>query len=332
MPTPPDPPASGPTADLPGPGSWTVRVPAPSERQAALSLLLTGRAYGGEAAVRRFDDYLARQQLGDALIRTAWAGTRPVATAAAVLNPGRAAMMFVSRPRSARGDRAAVETVRDLIDALPPDRVRLVQALLEPSQSAERRVVAEAGMAELAVLAYLSRTIETADRGSAAARAALTGQGLRLESWAASRAGAFANAVERSYEQTLDCPALRGVRPIEDVMAGHRAAGRFDPAKWVLATEADGSPAGVMLLSELPTESAGELVYLGIPTAWRRRGIAGRLLRLGVAMLAEAGLSRLLLAVDQSNAPALGLYRREGFVPTGRRHAWMRVIGEGVDS
>lgn len=312
--------------------SWTVRPPDPGERRAALSLLLTGRAFGGEAAVRRFDDYLARQRLGDAVIRSAWAADRPVATAAAVVSPGRAAMLFVSRPRAARGDRAAVRAVSCLIDALPAERVRLVQSLLEPGQSAERWVLAEAGMTELAILAYLARALEASDRGVAAARSALTAEGLRLEPWSPARAAVFADAVERSYEQTLDCPALRGVRPIDDVMIGHRAAGRFDAAYWVLATDASGEPAGVMLLSELPTESAGELVYLGVPVAWRRRGVAARLLRLGVAMLAEAGLGRLLLAVDQSNAPAMRLYRGEGFVPTGRRHAWMRVLGEGVGS
>ncbi|MEM0913593.1 MAG: GNAT family N-acetyltransferase [Planctomycetota bacterium] len=332
MPTPPHPPATSPPIDDPGQPPWDVRAPGPGERGAALSLLLTGRATGGEAAVRRFDDYLARQQLGDAVIRSAWSAGRPIATAAAVINPGRAAMLFLSRPRSVRGDRSSVEAVLALLAALPPSKVRLAQALLEPGQMAERRVLAEAGMSELAVLAYLSRSIEASDRGVAAARSALTGDGLRLEPWTPQRAGVFADAVERSYEDALDCPGLRGVRPIEDVMAGHRAAGRFDPGKWVLATDDAGAAAGVMLLSELPSESAGELVYIGVPAAWRRRGVAGRLLRLGIAMAAEAGLGRLLLAVDQANAPGLRLYRGAGLVMTGRRHAWMHVIGEPVVS
>ncbi|MEO0586730.1 MAG: GNAT family N-acetyltransferase [Planctomycetota bacterium] len=305
-----------------------VRAPSMAEREAALSLLLTGRPTGGKAAVRRFDDYLASQGLADAAVIGAWEAGRLAAVATGVMSPGRAAMVFVSRPRALGGDAAGTAAVGALCGVLERAGVRLAQALLDPGQAAERRVLASAGMSELATLHYLSRPLGEADRGEAAARAALRERGLVLEAWSEGAAGRFAAAVEASYEDTRDCPALRGVRAIDDVMAGHRAAGRFDPRRWALASDERGEPAGVILLTELPTEGAGELVYLGVAPGWRGAGLGRRLVRLGVAMMAEAGCGRLLLAVDQANGPALGLYRGAGFSVAGRKHAWMRVLGE----
>ncbi|MEM6334254.1 MAG: GNAT family N-acetyltransferase [Planctomycetota bacterium] len=310
-------------------GALEVRAPAAGEREGALSLLLTGRASGGKAAVRRFDDYLASQGLADAAVIGAWEAGRLVSVATGVMSPGRAAMVFVSRPRALGGDAAGAAAVVALCEVLEAGGVRLAQALLDVGQAAERRVLAAGGMSELATLHYLSRVLGEADRGEAAARRALTERGLRLEAWSEAAAGRFAAAVEASYEATLDCPALRGVRAIEDVMAGHRAAGRFDPSRWVLASDEEGEAAGVMLLTELPTEGSGELVYLGVPPRWRGRGVGSGLVRLGVSMMAEAGCGRLLLAVDRANGPALELYRGQGFSMAGRKHAWMRVLGDG---
>src|SRR6185369_11999011 len=113
---------------------------------------------------------------------------------------------------------------------------------------------------------------------------------------------AFAAAILRSYEGSLDCPALNGKRSIEDVIEGHKSTGIFDPALWHLATE-HGEPRGVLILSPaLHTESM-ELVYLGLSPEARHRGLADAFMRLAVKSTAQNQRKELSLAVDSRNAP-----------------------------
>src|SRR3712207_8951894 len=50
------------------------------------------------------------------------------------------------------------------------------------------------------------------------------------------------------FRSSLDCPALNGVRDMEDVLAGHKASGEFDPALWFLLSEDVGGGAGTGLV------------------------------------------------------------------------------------
>lgn len=82
----------------------------------------------------------------------------------------------------------------------------------------------------------------------------------------------FKAAIQQSYQQTLDCPALNGVRSIDDVVAGHRAAGEYNPANWLLLRD-QGRPAGVLVLAQVPGTQVMELVYIGLAADIRGRGI-----------------------------------------------------------
>src|SRR5690606_2604680 len=117
----------------------------------------------------------------------------------------------------------------------------------------------------------------------------------------------FAATVQASYEQSLDCPALNGLRDIEDVLAGHRATGDFDPNLWTLLLEHD-RPIGVSLLARLPYADSCELVYFGLVPAARGRGLGHLAMQHTLATLARTDLSRLTLAVDANNLPAYRLY------------------------
>jgi ribosomal-protein-alanine N-acetyltransferase len=58
---------------------------------------------------------------------------------------------------------------------------------------------------------------------------------------------------------------------------------------------------------------------LAVLPAWRRRGIAGELLRHALGTAVAAGARRATLEVRESNRPARALYEHYGFRPTGRR-------------
>ncbi|MEM6551313.1 MAG: GNAT family N-acetyltransferase [Planctomycetota bacterium] len=280
--------------------------------------------------------------------------------------PGKTAMLFVSPAVGgwAGGGRAGVQRVAGLagevsarlLSGMDEDEsggpsVRIVQALLDPGQALEQETLSAAGFARLAKLVYMARTLDPGRRGAeldlngALPGDAGEGQAWQERGYSPLTHPAFAAAVLASYEDTLDCPGLLGLRTIEDVLAGHRATGRFDASLWRLVMVGD-EPAAVILLAAVglpsgdgpkqnvdgtPATAAGgaaaetyELVYLGVSKRFRGRGLAGRLLRYGMGLVHARGGRRLLLAVDDRNEPAVSLYRSLGFRATARKLAMIR--------
>ena len=137
---------------------------------------------------------------------------------------------------------------------------------------------------------------------------------------------ALIEALDRSYQDTLDCPELCGLRETADVLESHRATGIFDHNLWWLAT-LGGRPHGCILLARAPEQRAVELVYLGISTDLRSRGLGSRLLEMALSrVVGLVDAESIACAVDLRNEPALKLYRRFGFKEFGRRVALVRPL------
>src|SRR5207248_437975 len=82
----------------------------------------------------------------------------------------------------------------------------------------------------------------------------------------------FHATLARTYEDTLDCPEVSGVRTIEQVIEGYRAQGRYEPGRWWLAREA-GRPVGVAIVTALPGSGDWEVGYMGLVPPARGRGL-----------------------------------------------------------
>src|SRR5262249_21380371 len=74
--------------------------------------------------------------------------------------------------------------------------------------------------------------------------------GLRIVPYSSVREAVFSATLERTYTGTLDCPELNGGRTMDEILAGHRGQGKFDPELWWLAYEGP-TPIGVVMLVEL---------------------------------------------------------------------------------
>lgn len=197
---------------------------------------------------------------------------------------------------------------------------RLSQVLLEPDDVLVRAAFERAGFREIAELAYLSRP-----RPGPEFDAPVSWEpGLTVRNWRAGDDASIALALERTYMGTLDCPDLCGMRDPMDVIASHRATGVFDPNLWWLV-ECDGRCEGVMLFNSCPAQSMVELVYLGLSPSLRGRGLAKRLMRLGLSKLSSRVEREVSCAVDLRNTPALRLYTGLGFKETSRRRALVRA-------
>ena len=197
--------------------------------------------------------------------------------------------------------------------------IQLAQMLLDPEDRRTVDAYLRHDFKLMAELVYLERTIRRAKPP-----APLPGE-FCMVNYSAENHAAFAAAVLVSYEQSLDCPAMNGMRDIEDVLAGHRAAGIFDPDDWFLMLHR-GEPVAVLLLSVTHQADGMELVYLGLSPKVRGYGLGNYLMQIAEARVTQHKLTKLSLAVDAKNAPALKLYYKHGMKQMTRKMALMRSL------
>jgi ribosomal protein S18 acetylase RimI-like enzyme len=132
----------------------------------------------------------------------------------------------------------------------------------------------------------------------------------------------FRDTLLATYEGTLDCPELNGLRTPDEVMAGY-LADTTDPRRWWLALDADGASVGVLLLADGAGPESWDVAYVGVVPGARGRGVGRALVLHAVAEAKAANRRKLGLAVDARNAPAIRLYTALGFKPCGCREVFL---------
>lgn len=247
---------------------------------------------------------------------------------------GRTAMVFLSSP----DESGALGTVHGQIEELAgciragcdavarqtPEEIHLVQALPYPEDWWAMEACEGAGFTRLGELLYLRMPLSAEE-----APPPNVNDGFEIRSVDAGADGwerdhdVLIRTLDQTYEQTLDCPELCGMRNTVDVLESHRLAGEFDPSTWFLAFEA-GEPVGCGLFARVKGRTSVELVYLGVAPSARKRGLARHLMWLGIEAARKAGADELTCAVDGRNAPAIALYERFGMREVGRRVALVR--------
>ena len=236
---------------------------------------------------------------------------RPLPGPARGRRPGLAAAVRPGSGRAAGEDASFAARA----DWLRGRNVKVAQALLSPEEARLRRRPAAQRLPPCHAALFPS------SRPGRATPARLTrpGSPLNYQPYDPSDPSVFHRTLLRTYEGTLDCPELNGARGVEDVIAGHRGHGRFDPGLWFLAL-ADGEPIGVLLLTESAESGDWETSYVGVVPEARRRGFGRELMLKALAEARAAGAASLTLSVDARNRPAWELYRGLGFEPlTGAR-------------
>lgn len=225
-----------------------------------------------------------------------------------VPSPGRTGMLFSP---NARQFPDVLEPVALCVKQAVKDAacygLTMVQMLLEPADAPGIQLATSAGLWQLAKLHYMERRTPRF-RGTVELP-----PGYQLETYSDALHVDFVQAIEMSYEGAKDCPALTGLRRIEDVIAGHKAVGVFDPLLWYLVRGEKKSIAGCLLLAYVKQRDALDLVYLGLAPSARGKGVARALMQLVLHMAVERHVSVLTLAVDAQNQPASHLYKRFGY-------------------
>ena len=237
-----------------------------------------------------------------------------------VVSPGKTMLLFApTHVPSDVKDTAARPLVEMIVSCFRGRAIDLAQVLIDPSERPALSVFADAGFERLAELVYLDREVRKSHDVTVP-------PGMSWRTYAAATHEQFTRAIAASYEQSLDCPRLNGIRQMEDVIAGHKAAGEFDPKLWFLLCNEQSEPLGVMLLNRSSRTDALELVYLGLARPARGRGLGDVMMRHALASAALIGSRRLTLAVDSDNKPALRLYHRHGLSKVCSRVALIRDL------
>lgn len=238
---------------------------------------------------------------------------------------GRAAAVWAPEVALSWG-RAATATalVRAALDDLRTRGVRIAQALVDDSAPRQGATdLARGGLPHITDLMYLER--------DTAAPLAVDSAGPRF-SWrdyGPATEAEFRQVLQETYAGSLDMPELEGVRALDDILASHRAGGRFNPSRWQVGhLPAEPAAAAILLLSEQPERDAWEVAYLGLTPPARGRGLGRAALAYAIDQ-ARPFTSRLELAVDIRNTPALRLYRAAGFSRFDRRAVHLAALAKG---
>jgi ribosomal protein S18 acetylase RimI-like enzyme len=220
----------------------------------------------------------------------------------------------------ATADRIAVEDllVHTATSWLSSQGTKVAQALLAPEEVPIAPPLERNGFRHVTSLHYLRYDL----RSSPAHR----GQGcqLRFQAYSTCSTEIFHRTLLETYQDSLDCPEVNGVRSVAEIVAGHKAQGTYDPARWWLAFDGD-RPAGVLLMSELPESGALEISYVGVVPTLRRRTIGRQLVAKALAEARAQNVGQLTLSVDARNLPAENLYHSAGFETYSRREVYLQL-------
>ena len=301
--------------------------PVPEDRRrSALALLLIGRPREQDAAVDHFERFASEQGLD---LSTLWVAShgdeqgRMLGSVLLVPNHGSTAMLFVGQATGWSEHSAVVKLIKAVCDGPGRQGVAVVQSLIDPGQVVEGQVLERAGLTRLAKLIYMQRTIEPGEHREPRPIRFKGCENPTILTYSEATHDDFARAIEASYIDTLDCPGLVGMRQTGQIIAGHKGTGRFDPKNWLAYFDEAGKPIAVLLLAQVSQGSGMELVYLGVAKDYRGNGIGGALMRFAVSESARLGGTRLYLAVDDRNDPAVRLYTGMGFRASTRKIAYV---------
>jgi len=302
-----------------------IRRVEPSEIDAALELILTNDSEARlqiEDKIFSFKQLARREQYDLTRQMVCLYQGRMVHACLFICQPGRSAFILISPVRSNGSSDShlsslASRTLRFTCQWALREGASLIQVLTEPNDSNRIALCRHSGFRKLTDLIYLLRPADPVP----GARGRLPA-GMRWLTYAPEHNDLFAQAINRTYEDSQDCPELSELRDIGDVIASHQATGHFQPELWRLLLQ-DDEPVGVMILSPLRSNDALELTYMGLASSARGKGLGKLMLREIFYQAKQFDNLPITLAVDCRNHVAFRLYTGAGFQVVLRRTAFI---------
>jgi len=247
---------------------------------------------------------------------TAYRGDLLVAAMFAQIAPGNSVSVAPPRVIAGQPPELAARMLQQVAIHWQRAGVKLAQALLEDDHGPDADLLIRGGFRHVSNLLYLvslSSAFPTEPPVSP----------LEFDAFDPNNPQRLIRLIERTYQGSLDCPEVDGVRGTQDVLAGYQANGVFDRSRWVIAH--DSADVGCVLLTDHPRSNQWELIYMGVVPEARGRGYGVAIARQAQWMTRLAGRDRLVLAVDAANDPAIGMYAAAGFIAWDHRSVFVRI-------
>ena len=226
------------------------------------------------------------------------------------LQSGRVATVWVPRTIAPEPLQTAVSLLQASLEQIAQGEVDLVQSLLEINAVADFDTLQSVGFRHVADLLYLACPLEQDAKSEISE--------LKFVPYHPELHNRFARIVEATYEGSLDCPEVDGIREMNDVFAGYRATGIYSPDRWLIVTE-QGIDVGCLILTEYEGQGTWELVYMGLLPAARGKALGLSIVEHAKRLALTARQTRVVLAVDANNEPALRMYAQAGFTAWTQR-------------
>jgi ribosomal protein S18 acetylase RimI-like enzyme len=292
-------------------------IPCPPSRVTdALALVLTDVAPSmrREVGGRLLDDPAA--VAGEPLL-VALRGERLCGAAWGQRQPGGVAVFWPAQLSPGERQETALLLTAAVARMLDDAAIELTQALLPAHDAPAVPVLKSAGFIHLADLLYLSCEAERF------AHEPPNAPELQFVTYSTSRRSRLMKVLARSYDGSLDCAALNGMRSMDNVLTGYQNTGVFRPEYWLLV-RARQRDVGALLLADHPGAGHWELMYMGLVPEARGHGWGRHMTQHAQWLARRAGVARIVVAVDAANRPALRMYRAAGFEAWDRRTVYVR--------
>jgi mycothiol synthase len=330
-----------------GDKSVIFRAATAVELPAALELLFSGLPEELRAAQIKIALEEIEKSHGEGQILLAGRrGDRLVAAIWAQIRAGRVASLWP--PGLATGESAA--TAAAIID-LAADKAaaagaRVVQSLLETDAGPEAKWLRLYGFQHIADLLYLVSLREDFPNARPESELEFEPLGKAGElGISETQTKRLVGIIRLTYIDTQDCPAVHGMRAMDDVLATYRAVGQFNHARWFFVRRKS-ADIGCLIMASHAQEENCELIYMGIAPEARGNGFGLEIVRYAqwlagkceggekiageIATESENTAARMILAVDAANSPAIATYAAAGFQTWDRRSAFLRKIAEKI--
>jgi GNAT superfamily N-acetyltransferase len=228
-----------------------------------------------------------------------------------VINKGATATVLATEPTSDTQVYEVSSLIEESIHGLRGSGCSIAQAVLPVDAHLFANAYSEAGFEFLATLKYMERKRTSklhVDHVCGAQFIPMTNQ---LDT-------TLGSVLLDTYEGSLDCPLIHGLRNVDDIIDGHRGLVQYDPSLWSLAVLQD-RVVGALLLNGVSDSNCMELAYLGVACTARGKGLGDAFVHRAIEQTKARKFSKISLAVDSANVPAIDLYSRWGFCETGQR-------------
>lgn len=241
--------------------------------------------------------------------------------------PGGVAIVWPSQWNRLLPSGIADPLLRKLLTSLAERGVTLAQSLLPDLKDPAAKTLAGCGFKHAVDLEYMAADVDPRDLPTAPAD-----EDFLFEPFRADDESRLAAVVEQTYVETLDCPALDGLRTAVDSLVEYRTIGTSGDSLWRIVQRA-GQDIGCLLTADHPSQSQVELVYMGIVPTARGLGGGAAMVREALRIAAKLGRAQVVLAVDATNGPAATIYRHHGFAHFETRTVMIcRLATKSADS